>query len=130
MIQLLENELFGKGYVGQVIIGAGKFSSLPYIAKISETTSIYKDKIHFTIDEEDMLSTKKTLDRLSNKNVVYNFGVTHCSPKKAASTKFSKLAAINKVKGKRSGEISLFSRFSGENYIIIVFRMLFPILKQ
>lgn len=99
MIQLLENELFGKGYVGQVIIGAGKFSSLPYIAKISETTSIYKDKIHFTIDEEDMLLTKKTLDRLSNKNVVYNFGVTHCSPKKAASTKFSKLAAINKVKG-------------------------------
>lgn len=83
-----------------MIFGAGKFSSLPYITAISKVNSKHKNKIHFTIDQEDMAQTKSKLDVLENKNIVYNVGESACSPRNVANKKLSHLAALNKVKGK------------------------------
>ncbi|XP_057296967.1 uncharacterized protein LOC130625870 [Hydractinia symbiolongicarpus] len=99
VVALVEKELFGEGFQGEVIFGAGKFTSLPYITAISKENSDNKDKIHFTIDQEDMAQTKSKLDVLENKNIVYNVGESTCSPRNVANKKLSHLAALNKVKG-------------------------------
>ncbi|XP_057296966.1 dermonecrotic toxin StSicTox-betaIB1i-like [Hydractinia symbiolongicarpus] len=99
VVALVEKELFEKGFQGEVIFGAGKFSSLPYITAISKANSKHKNKIHFTIDQEDMAQTKSKLDVLENKNIVYNVGESACSPRNVANKKLSHLAALNKVKG-------------------------------
>ena len=101
-MKLIEDELIRKEYLGQIVIGAPKFISFPYIeelAKLAAKNPLTKDIIHFTIDMESASDTKKRLDFPFNKNVVYNIGESACSPRFVASTKLSKLAAINKVKG-------------------------------
>ena len=49
---------------------------------------------------EPMLETKQRLDFPTNKNLVYNVGISTCSPSNEAYFKISKLAAINKAKGR------------------------------
>jgi len=84
------------------VIGAPGFSTFEYIKEISLANSLYKERIHFTIDMEDMKETKERLDFTWNKNIVYNIGHSACSPSNKAYFEISKLAAINKVKGTNS----------------------------
>lgn len=99
MVSLLEKHLFRAGFQGSVVIGAPGFSTYKYIEEIAKTSSPYKNRIHFTIDWEDMSATKQILDFANNKNVVYNAGLSACSPQGDADFKTSKLALINRVKG-------------------------------
>ena len=100
VIKLIEKNVFELGFRGEVIIGAPGFESYEYIKIISLTDSPYKSRIHFTIDMEPMPETKQRLDFPWNKNLVYNVGISTCSPSNEAYFEISKLAAINKVKGK------------------------------
>ena len=52
-MKLIEDELIGRGYWSEIVIGAPKFSLFPYIkemAKLAAKSSSTKDIIHFTID--------------------------------------------------------------------------------
>ena len=96
---MVEENLFGKGFRGSLIIGGPGFSTYEYIKEISQTNSVYRNQIHFTIDMEDMKATKERLDFAWNKNIVYNVGISTCAPVNKAYFGISKLAAINKAKG-------------------------------
>ena len=99
---MIEDELIGKGFSAEIVIGASKFSSFPYIkevAKLAAKNPLTKGIIHFTIDMESAIDTKKRLDFSFNKNVVYNIGISTCSPLNVATDELSELAAINKAKG-------------------------------
>ena len=108
-MKLIEDELNGKGYSAEIVIGAPEFSSFPYIKeleKLAAKNSSAKDIIHFTIDiqwqnDKSPSDLKRILDFSFNENVVYNIGITVCYPFTVATTKISKLAAINKAKGIR-----------------------------
>ncbi|XP_066922651.1 dermonecrotic toxin LiSicTox-betaID1-like [Clytia hemisphaerica] len=99
VITLIEENLYGQGYKGSVIIGATGFANKEYIKEISMTNSVYRDRIHFTIDFEEMKATKEQLDFSWNKNIVYNIGHSACSPSNKAYFGISKLSAINQAKG-------------------------------
>lgn len=99
VVAMLETHLFGQGFKGEVIIGAPGFYSSSYITEISKTKSQYRRKIHFTIDQEDMAETKTRLDFKHNKNLVYNIGISACSPTVVADKAKSKLAMLNKNEG-------------------------------
>ena len=60
---------------------------------------MYRNRIHFTIDMEDMKETKDRLDFKWNKNIVYNVGISACAPVNEAYFGISKLSAINTAKG-------------------------------
>jgi len=99
---MLEKDVFLKGFMGEVVVGAPGFHSYPYIDHLARVVSqkpSIKDRVHFTIDMEEAIHTKKWLDFPHNKNIVYNIGISTCSPSNVASFTVSKLAAINKAKG-------------------------------
>lgn len=95
----MDSELFGRGFRGEVIVGAPGFDSMPYITEISKTNSRHRSKIHFTIDMETLADTKNKLNTLSNKNIVYNKGLTACSPTSPVTKYQSRIAAMNKHAG-------------------------------
>lgn len=97
---MLEENLFKQGFQGEVVIGGPGFITYSYIKEIADANTQYKDRIHFTIDWEDMSATKQVLDFPTNKNIVYNAGLSACSPQGDADFKTSKLALLNRVKGK------------------------------
>lgn len=104
VIEMLEMEVFLKGWRGEVIIGAPSFKSFVYIehlARLLTTKTRFEmnTRVHFTIDQEPAIHTKKWLDFSFNKNLVYNIGLSTCSPYFEAYEELSKLAAINKAKG-------------------------------
>ena len=97
---MLENNLFGNGYLGEVIVGVPKLNAFKYIERIAQTDSRYKNHIHFSIDEEknDISGVIRKLQFSYNRNVVWGSGVTSCwiNP---VSFKTYKLAALNKGSG-------------------------------
>ncbi|XP_057296753.1 uncharacterized protein LOC130625670 isoform X2 [Hydractinia symbiolongicarpus] len=99
LIRILDLELFDKGFRGEVIVSASEFPCMPYITEISKTTSTRRNRTHFTIDFETLADTKNRLDTLSNKNVVYNKGLTACSPISPVTKYQSRIAAMNKHAG-------------------------------
>ena len=99
---MIEDELFDKGYKGEIIVGVGKREKYPYIARIAQIaaakTSI-SSKIHFNLDAESASTNKILLDFSFNKNLVFTTGSSACYPI-LPSDKQRELDAINKVKGK------------------------------
>ncbi|MFK8186393.1 MAG: hypothetical protein AB8B99_23705 [Phormidesmis sp.] len=84
VIKLLENELFGAGYQGNVIVGVGATKYIDYIkAAVKQASgSRYKARISFTFDGE-FDDYEKVFNALSNLNSVhkaYGTGITACSP--------------------------------------------------
>ena len=100
MIKLLEYSLFKKGYPGEVIVGVPKFNAFSYIERIAKTDSVYKNRIHFSIDQEknDISGVIRKLQFSYNRNVVWGSGITSCwyNP---LTYKTYKLAAMNKGAG-------------------------------
>ena len=103
MVDLLDENLFKKGFKGEIIIGAPKFVSFPYIESLTGCLTHIKPhlkaRIHFTIDQESMANTIKKLDFSWHQNLVYNIGITVCAPIVKVTAPLQKLAAINKARG-------------------------------
>ena len=93
---MLENDLFKKGYRGEVIISVAKFNAFTYIEKIANTTSVYKSRIHFTIDAEsnNICGVIKKLQFTYNRNVVWGSGGSSCWPNKINNNTYN-LASMN-----------------------------------
>lgn len=83
VIALLENELFGAGYRGIVIVGAPELSDFPYLeqAALRAATSPYKNRIYFGFDQVWYGMTPvaiANLQELPSQNLYYGIGITSC----------------------------------------------------
>ena len=103
VVKVVNQDLYGANYGGQVIIGILRFSALPYLeAVINEArSSSFKARIYFTIENEENQITKvlKTLHNLPTKNIVYGTGSSSCNPLYPINATTLELAAINKARG-------------------------------
>jgi len=104
IVKALEDQLFKKGYKGNVIVGGPKFDSLPYVKKVSQIThaSPYHKQTFISIDMEDN-NIGGVINRLksaypANQNVVFGTGVSACAPS-PITKQTHKLSAINSAKG-------------------------------
>ena len=87
VIQVIDKELFGQGYKGNVIVSVAKGSSLKYLksAATCAKMSAFQDNYYFTIDQSDG-SLKTTINQLIElspytNNRVYSTGTTACFSK-------------------------------------------------
>ncbi len=84
VVSLLADNLFAKGYKGEVVIGAPHLAQYKYIesaAKAAQNNE-YKDRFYFTIDGEEGNATGvlEKLASLPSKNRVYGTGISACAP--------------------------------------------------
>jgi len=86
LIKLLEHNLFSLCYKGIVLIGAEGHEITSYFDEISKTNSTFKDRIYVTMDSVTMKTARNALDFANFKNIVYNNGMTACSPKQIKRT--------------------------------------------
>ena len=99
---MIEDELFNKGYKGEIIVGVGKRKMYSYILRIAQVAAAKKSigsKIHFNLDAESASTNKILLDFPFNKNLVFTTGSSACFPTLPSDNQ-RELDAINKVKGK------------------------------
>jgi hypothetical protein len=84
VVKLLEDHLFGNSFSGQAIVSVASTSAAAYLSSVSTAAaaSTYKNRIHFTFDQEgsDVAKSLNTLKALSNSNRVYGTGISACSP--------------------------------------------------
>eukprot|EP00111_Clytia_hemisphaerica_P019542 TCONS_00057613-protein len=85
LINVLEDNLFSLGYKGVVLIGAEGHEIASYFNEVSKTTSTFKDRIYVTMDSVTMKTARNNLDFTNFKNIIYNNGMTGCSPRKIKS---------------------------------------------
>ena len=83
VIKLLDVELFGAGYNGDVIVGVGETKYLRYIKAAAGQAALskYSDRISFTFDGEGNSYQKvfAALNQVGNRRV-YGTGITVCLP--------------------------------------------------
>jgi len=85
LINVLDDNLFSLGYKGVVLIGAEGHEIASYFNEVSKTTSTFKDRIYVTMDSVTMKTARNNLDFTNFKNIIYNNGMTGCSPRKIKS---------------------------------------------
>ena len=101
VIELVDRELFAKGYRGNVIVGAPYIKTYAYLnaAVKAANRSKYKSRYFFTIDGESKAfkGVIKALRRLPTKNSVYGTGISSL----AASTYYDQMdwAAYTRDRG-------------------------------
>ncbi|MBL8203893.1 MAG: hypothetical protein JNM09_06650 [Blastocatellia bacterium] len=89
MIDLLNKELFAKGYRGMVLVGAPKSAAIKYLEAATKraASSAYKDRLYFGIDMDRVIENKVTttianLQKLQattpGTKITYGTGITSC----------------------------------------------------
>lgn len=103
IVKAVNKYLFGYKYGGIAVVGTLKFDALPYLkAAIAEaTSSLYRDRIYFTIENEKnrIVQVLETLHSLSTSNIVYGTGLSPCIHGSPVKSSTLELATINKVHG-------------------------------
>lgn len=118
VVEMLERELFSKGYRGKVLIGVG---SNTYLLKVADraSRSAYTSLIYITYDMfDETLQALRTMVKLPYPNKIFSIGLTACSP-----TQYywdTTIAAVNKAKGLLSDVVAwtVDSESSWEEYYI------------
>ncbi|PAA84885.1 hypothetical protein BOX15_Mlig011944g3 [Macrostomum lignano] len=104
LARLVERELFGNGYRGNVVISAGKINCFEYVSAAAKTASGFsnKDRYYFAFDQEDdkYSSVAAMLSRFTRKRT-FGTGISACLP----GTYYSGIRQA--VAGVRNGEIGL-----------------------
>jgi glycerophosphoryl diester phosphodiesterase len=104
IVQVLETDLFARGFRGRVVISAGHPDVFAYLQKAAQqaAASRYGSRIFFAFDQEggaaeNASCTLKTLARLPSKNRVFGTGVSACAT--GNFTDAIKMAATNRDAG-------------------------------
>lgn len=85
VVQLINENVFSRGYRGQILLGCSTVSQTDYLRGAIEkvSNSNYADRYFYTIDSEGD-NAEKVWDhslQLGTNNVVYTTGITSCLPK-------------------------------------------------
>ena len=118
VVEMLERELFSKGYRGKVLIGVGSDIYLKTTAERA-SRSAWTHLIYLTYDMFDTtLGALKTMIELPYPNKIFSIGLSACSP-----TQYywdTTIAAVNKAKGLLSDVVAwtVDSEASWEEYYI------------
>ena len=82
VINLLDSELFGKGFAGKAIVGVGSSSYRRYIAAATKQAAASPNvaRIYFSFDEETKIEPELVLEILKKmtKNASYGYGISAC----------------------------------------------------
>ena len=99
IVKLLEEEIFGKGYEGYVVIGGGKERYLKSLAEIVNLSQ-YQSKIFITYDGFSELSEGlQYMAKLDYNNKLLSAGISMCAQSFYNFEKDAVLGRINKAKG-------------------------------
>lgn len=83
VVELLESELFGRGFRGNVIIGVPSLDESEWLrhAALAAWVSSYRGRIYFTIDGEgrDVTGVLEELVSLPTTRIAYGTGISSCA---------------------------------------------------
>jgi hypothetical protein len=86
IIELLDRELYGRGYRGDTIVGIGDREQFSYIAAAANAAlgSANREHYYYSIDQggDQTAATIQKLMTLPTNNLAYGTGLTACSPNK------------------------------------------------
>ncbi len=90
LIDLLDKQLFARGFKGMVLVGAPESAAIKYLEAASKkaASSLYKDRLYFGIDMDRVITNKVTttianLQKLQTTTpgtkITYGTGITSCT---------------------------------------------------